>query len=46
MLSSLIHLDLRFVQADKYGTIWILLLADQLDQHQLLKMILFFYFKV
>ena len=40
MLRSLIHLDLSFVQGDKYGSIFILLHTDsQLDQHHLLKML-------
>ena len=40
MLMSLIHLDLIFVQGDKYESIWILLHADiQLDQHHLIKML-------
>ena len=40
---SLIHLDLSFVQGDKNGTIRILLHADrQLNQHHLLKMLVFF----
>ena len=44
MLRSLIHLDLSFVQGDKYGSICILLHADiQLDQHHLLKMLSFFH---
>jgi hypothetical protein len=43
MLRSLIHLDLSFVQGDKYGSIFILLHRDsQLEQHHLLKMISFF----
>jgi hypothetical protein len=43
MLRSLIHLDLSFVQGDKYGSIFILLHTDyQLDQHYLLKMFSFF----
>ena len=38
----LIHLDLSFVQGDKYGSICILLHADiLLDQHYLLKMVSF-----
>jgi hypothetical protein len=41
MLRSLTHLDLSFVQGDKYGTICILLHADiQLDEHHLLKKLL------
>jgi hypothetical protein len=44
MLTSLIHLDLSFVQGNKYGYIHILLQADiQLDQHHLLKMLLLFH---
>mgnify|MGYP007133048323 CR=1 FL=1 len=43
MLRSLIHLDLSFVQGDKYGSIFIFLHTDsQLDQHHLLKMLSFF----
>ena len=43
MLKSLIHLDLSFVQGDKYGSICILLHADfQSDQHHLVKMLSFF----
>ena len=42
MLRSLIHLNLSFVQGDRYGSIFILLHADiQLDQHHLLKMLSF-----
>jgi hypothetical protein len=41
MLRSLIHLDLSFIQGDKYGSIWILLHAD--IQHHLLKMLSFFH---
>jgi hypothetical protein len=38
MMRYLIHLDLSFVQGDKYVSIFILLHADsQLDQHHLLK---------
>jgi hypothetical protein len=38
MLRSLIHLDLSFVQGNKYGPIFILLPTDsQLDEHHLLK---------
>jgi hypothetical protein len=41
---SLIHLDLRFVQGDKHGLIYILLHADhQLNQHHLLKILSFFH---
>jgi hypothetical protein len=44
MLRSLIHLDLSFVQGERYGSICILLNADiQLDQHRLLKMLSFFF---
>ena len=44
MLRSLVHLELNFVQGDKYGSIFILLHSDsQLDQHHLLKMFSFFY---
>ena len=43
ILSSLTHLDLSFVQGDKYRFICILLHTDsQLNKHQLLKMISFF----
>jgi hypothetical protein len=43
MLRSLIHLDLSFVQGDKYWSIFILQYTDsQLDQHHLLKMLSFF----
>ena len=43
MWSSLIHLDLSFVQGDKNGSICILLHANhQLSQHHLLKMMSFF----
>ena len=43
MLRSLIHLDLSFVQGDKYGSMCILLHEDiQLDRHNLLKMLSFF----
>jgi hypothetical protein len=42
MLRSLIHLNLRFVQGDKYGSICILLYTGiQLDQHYLLKILSF-----
>ena len=42
MLKSLIHLDLSFVQGDKYGSIFILLPTDfQLHQHHLLKILSF-----
>jgi hypothetical protein len=42
MLMSLIHLELTFVQGDKYGCICIFLDADnQLDRHHLLKMLSF-----
>ena len=45
MLKSLIHMDLSFVQDEKYGSMCILLHADiQLDQHHLLKMLSFFPF--
>jgi hypothetical protein len=44
MLSSLIYLDLNFVQGDKYGSIFILLyIGTQLDQCHLLKMLSFFH---
>ena len=44
MLRSLIHLNLSFVQGDKYGSICILLHADiQVDQHHLLKMFSLFH---
>ena len=40
MLKSLIHLDLIFVQGDKYGKFFIFLHIDsQLDLHHLLKML-------
>ena len=42
MLGSLVHLDFRFVQGDKCGSICILHADIQLDQHQLLKMLSFF----
>jgi hypothetical protein len=43
MWSSLIHLDLSFVQVDKNGSIYILLHDNcQLCQHHLLKMLSFF----
>jgi hypothetical protein len=43
MQSSLIHLDLSFVQGDINGLIHILLQANQqLSQHHLLKMLTFF----
>ena len=43
MWSSLIHLDLSFVQGDKNGSIYILLHDNcQLYQHYLLKMLCFF----
>jgi hypothetical protein len=39
MLRSLIHLDLSFVQSERYRCIFILLHADiQIDQHHFLKM--------
>jgi hypothetical protein len=42
MLRFLIHLDLSFVQGDKYGMIFSLQHTDyQLDQHHLLKMLSF-----
>jgi hypothetical protein len=45
MLRSLIHLDLRFVQDNKYGSIFIFLHTDcHLDQHHLLTMLFFFFF--
>lgn len=41
---SLIYLDLRFVQGDKNGLIYILLHADcHLNQHHLFKMFSFFH---
>ena len=44
MLSSLIHLNLSFVQGDKYGSICIFLNADiKLDQCHLLHMFSVFY---
>jgi hypothetical protein len=43
MWSSLIHLDLSFVQVDKNGSIYILLHVNcQLSQHHLLKMLSLF----
>jgi hypothetical protein len=43
MLRPLIHLDLSFVQGEKYGTIFILLHTDmQLGKPRLLKMLSFF----
>jgi hypothetical protein len=43
MWSSLIHLDLSFVQGDKNVSIYIFLHANrQLSQHHLLKMLSFF----
>ena len=40
MLRLLIHLDVSFVQGDKYGSIFILLHTDcQLDLHNLLKIL-------
>ena len=45
MLRSLIHLDLRFVHGDRYGSIFILLHFDiQLCQHHLLNMFLFLFY--
>jgi hypothetical protein len=42
ILRSLIHLDLNFVQGDKYVSICIRLYADiQLDQHQFMKDVFF-----
>ena len=42
MLQYWIHLDLSFVQADKYGSVCILLHADiQLNYHHLLKILSF-----
>jgi hypothetical protein len=47
MWSSLIHLELRFVQGDKNGSIRILLHDNlQLSQHHLLKMLSFFHWMV
>jgi hypothetical protein len=44
MLKSLIHLDLSFVQGDRYGPICIVLHADiQLIKHHLLKVISVFH---
>ena len=41
-LISFIHLDLSFVQGDRYGSICILLYTDiQLDEHYLLKILSF-----
>jgi hypothetical protein len=43
MQSYLIHLDLSYVQGNKYGFIFILLHPDnQLDQHHLLKKLPFY----
>jgi hypothetical protein len=43
MLRSVIPLDLRFVQGDKYGSVFIFLHTDcQLDLHHLLKILFFF----
>ena len=45
MLSSLIHLNLSFVQGDKCGSIFTFLHTDcQLDQHWWLKMFSFFHY--
>jgi hypothetical protein len=45
MWRYLIHLDLSFVQCDKYGFIFILLHTEsQLDQQHLLKMLSFLYY--
>jgi hypothetical protein len=42
MLRSLTHLDLSFVQSDKYGSVFIILHVDiQLGHHHLLKMLFF-----
>jgi hypothetical protein len=47
MWSSLIHLDLSYVQGDKNGSISILIHANhQLSQHHLLKMLSFFHWMV
>jgi hypothetical protein len=47
MWSSLIHLDLNFVQGDKKGSIHIILHDNcQLSQHYLLKMLSFFHWMV
>jgi hypothetical protein len=47
MCSSLIHLDLSFVQGDKNGSIRILLHDNlQMCQHHLLKMLSFFHWMV
>jgi hypothetical protein len=47
MWSSLIHLDLSFVQGDTNGSIYILLHDNyQLCQHHLLKMLSFFHWMV
>jgi hypothetical protein len=44
MWSSLVHLDLSFVQGGKYGSICILLHVNcLLSQHHLLKILSFFY---
>lgn len=40
MLRSLIHLELNFVQDDRYGTMWIFVhAAIQFDKHRLLEML-------
>ena len=47
MLRSLIHMDLNFVRAGRYGSICFLLPAGiQWDKHHLLKMLLFFHVMV
>jgi hypothetical protein len=47
MLNSLIHLDLSFVQGEKYGSILTLLQYDcQLSQHDLLEILLFSHWMV
>ena len=42
MLRSLIHFELKFVQGDKYGSIWLSLhVTIQVDRYHLLKMLSF-----
>ena len=44
MVWSLIHLDLMFLQGNKYGSIFIFLhKASQLDQHDLFKLLSYFH---
>ena len=45
MLRSLIHLDLRFLHGNRYGSVFTLLDGDiQLCQHSLLNIISFFHY--